>query len=162
MSAASKTTTASARKTTRPTTRKRRPSKLHPATALMTLATIAAATGAAGGDVNEALGGLTCDQGMKRRYRAAALRLHPDKNPDEDATRQFAALENAYQERALACAFDTTLSEGERQQWKKRAGDLKPKGTAKQEEERTAKRKTERTAKHKTRTFKPTEWSAED
>ena len=36
--------------------------------------------------------------------------------------------------------LDTTLSEGERQQWKKRAGDLKPKGTAKQEEERTAKR----------------------
>ncbi len=46
MSAASKTTTSSARKTTRRTTRKRRPSKLHPATALMTLATIAAATGA--------------------------------------------------------------------------------------------------------------------
>ena len=101
MSAASKTTTASARKTTRPTTRKRRPSKLHPATALMTLATIAAATGATGGDVDKALG--ECP-GMASRYRVAALHLHPDKNPDEDAEERFVALSNAYQKKAAACA----------------------------------------------------------
>jgi len=101
MSAASKTTTASARKTTRRTTRKRKPSKLHPATALMTLATIAAATGATGGDVDKALG--ECP-GMASRYRVAALRYHPDKNPDEDAEERFVALSNAYQKKAAACA----------------------------------------------------------
>ena len=101
MSAASKSTAASARKTTRRTTRKRRPSKLLPATALMTLATIAAATGARGGDVDKALG--KCP-GMASRYRVAALHLHPDKNPAADAEERFVALSNAYQKKAAACA----------------------------------------------------------